>query len=251
MTEAELYPWLLWVMVGLAVVTFVALRFITAPYGRHTRGGWGPTIPNRVGWIVMESPSVFWFFAVFAYADNWSVAPLALLALWQMHYVQRTFVFPFRTRTSGKRMPALVVGIAFVFNLLNAYLNARWISHVGEYGPEWLTDPRFLIGVAVFLVGYVINIQSDTILINLRKPGETGYKIPRGGLFRWVSAPNYFGELVEWIGFAIAAWSPAGAAFALYTAANLVPRALDNHDWYRETFDDYPPERKAVIPKLL
>ena len=57
------------------------------------------------------------------------------------------------------------------------------------------------------------------MLRELRKPGETGYKIPVGGLYRLLSCPNYFGELLEWIGFAIAAWSLPAFMFAVYTAA--------------------------------
>ena len=53
-------------------------------------------------------------------------------------------------------------------------------------------------------------------------------------------APNYLGEIVEWTGWALATWSLAGLAFAVYTAANLAPRAVANHDWYLSTFDDYP-----------
>lgn len=40
-------------------------------------------------------------------------------------------------------------------------------------------------------------------------------------------------------------------AFALWTAANLIPRALWRHRWYRQTFPDYPPSRRAVIPGVL
>jgi 3-oxo-5-alpha-steroid 4-dehydrogenase 1 len=43
----------------------------------------------------------------------------------------------------------------------------------------------------------------------------------------------------------------AGLAFAVYTAANLVPRRWTITDWYRERFADYPPERRALIPFLL
>jgi protein-S-isoprenylcysteine O-methyltransferase Ste14 len=75
--------------------------------------------------------------------------------------------------------------------------------------------------------------------------------IPRGGLFRWVSAPNYLGEMMEWVGFAIATWSLAGAAFAVWTIANLLPRAVSNHRWYRSKFADYPPERRALIPWIF
>jgi protein-S-isoprenylcysteine O-methyltransferase Ste14 len=70
-------------------------------------------------------------------------------------------------------------------------------------------------------------------------------------MYRWVSCPNYFGEMLEWIGWAIATWSLAGSAFAIFTIANLLPRALANHRWYQTEFPDYPSDRRAVIPGLL
>lgn len=88
-------------------------------------------------------------------------------------------------------------------------------------------------------------------LLALRRRGTTGYSIPRGGAFRYVSCPNYLGEMLEWGGWALATWSPAGLAFFVYTIANLAPRALGNHRWYREKFEDYPEERKALIPGVV
>jgi protein-S-isoprenylcysteine O-methyltransferase Ste14 len=250
--ELAIYEILVWVMLGMAVLTFVALQWVTAPYGRHGRSGWGPGISSRVAWIVMESPAVLVFFAIYMGGQNRAaLVPGILLGMWMLHYVQRTFIFPFRIRSEGKEMALSIALMAFVFNLLNAYLNARWISHFGDYGEEWLADPRFLCGAALMLVGWLINIHSDTLLIRLRSPGETGYKIPHGGLYRWVSCPNYFGELLEWIGWALATWSTAGLAFAFYTAANLVPRAVSHHRWYHERFHDYPRARRAVLPYLL
>lgn len=37
----------------------------------------------------------------------------------------------------------------------------------------------------------------------------------------------------------------------VWTAVNLVPRALAHHRWYREHFEDYPRQRKALIPFVL
>jgi len=105
--------------------------------------------------------------------------------------------------------------------------------------------------VLIFVAGAFINQRADHLLIHLRKPGETGYKVPRGFLFDYISCPNHFGEIVEWIGFAIMTWSLPGLSFAIWTAANLIPRALNHHEWYQETFDDYPKGRKAVIPSLV
>lgn len=250
--EAALHPWLVLLYLGLALVTFLVLTFVTAPYGRHHEGGWGPTMPARWGWVVMESPAVIFFAWLFLQGEHaLEAAPLGLFAMWQVHYVHRTFIFPFRLRAEGKRMPVLVAGIAFVYQLFNVYVVARYVSHLHSYPADWVSDPRFLVGVAVFVLGFVINTHADTVLIQLREPGETGYKLPRGGLYEHVTCPNYLGELLEWVGFAIASWSLAGLAFAVYTAANLVPRALANRRWYRERFEDYPADRKALIPGLL
>jgi protein-S-isoprenylcysteine O-methyltransferase Ste14 len=235
-----------------AAVTAAALLAISAPYGRHGRAGWGPAVPAKLGWVVMESPAVLLFLAVYLQgAHRAGAAPLVFLAIWQLHYVQRTLVFPFLMRGPGRPMPILIVALALAFNGVNAYVNARWISHLGHYPAAWLADPRFVAGAALFGLGWIVNLRADAALRRLRAPGERGYKIPRGGLYERVSCPNYLGELLEWTGWAIATWSLAGLSFAVYTAANLVPRALAHHRWYRETFPDYPPARRAVIPYVL
>lgn len=246
------YRWFVYAELALAAVTFVALCFVVAPYGgRHGRAGWGPTVPARVGWLVMESPASLLFLAFYLLGEHRGEAvPLVFLLLWQVHYVQRAFVYPFLLR-SGSRMPVAVMLLAILFNLLNAWVNARWISEYGSYPVGWFADPRFVIGVVLFAGGYALNLSSDRILRRLRRDGTGGYRIPHGGGFRLVSSPNYLGEIVEWTGWAIATWSLAGASFALYTAANLAPRAVANHRWYRATFPDYPQDRRALLPYLL
>lgn len=251
MDEAALHSLLTWAQLILAFATFAVLSLVRAPYGRHYQGGWGKSVPSTVAWVLMECPAVLVYCGVFMLGEHrLELAPLVLLGLWQVHYVHRTFIFPFLLR-SKKAMPLAVVGSGFAFNSLNAYINARWISHFGHYTVEWLTDPRFIAGVGVFVAGYVINKKADRILLNLRKPGDSGYKIPRGWLYEYISCPNYLGEILEWTGWAIATWSLPGLAFALYTAANVGPRAMSNHRWYQEKFSDYPRQRKAIIPFVL
>lgn len=251
MAGSDLYHDLVRLEMLLAALTFVGLVFVVAPYGRHGRAGWGPTVPARIGWLVMESPASLLFLVVYAAGSHRAeFVPLLLLLLWQTHYLQRTFVYPFLMR-GGARMPVSLMLLAIAFNILNAYLNARWISQLGTYPPRSLTDPRFLAGAALFLCGLTLNLSADRTLRLLRRPGGSGYRIPQGGAYRWVSCPNYLGEILEWIGWALATWSPAGLAFALFTVANLAPRAVANHRWYRGTFPDYPPHRRALIPYVL
>lgn len=244
----------MWLVVSWLVVAagvFVALFFVTAPYGRHVRGGWGPMLPNRLGWLLMEAPASLVFALGFVLGAP-CTDPVAwvFLGMWELHYVYRAFVYPFTLRDGGKRMPLSVVAMAVVFNGVNASLNSLWLFDLsGGYGVSWLADPRFLLGLALFLAGMTVNRRADACLRALRASGD-GYLIPQGGLFRWVSSPNYLGEIVEWAGWALATWSLPGLAFACWTAANLVPRARANHRWYRERFPDYPPRRTALIPGI-
>jgi hypothetical protein len=253
LTEALFFHWTLLVWTGLAVVVCLVLLFLNAPYGRYARRGWGHTINPKWGWFIMESPSlVLPFIFFFTSSRPQDVTAVLFLFMWETHYVQRTLIFPFVMKKSPYRMPLLVMFLALFFNIINSYLNGRYLFVLAEpYGLDWLLDWRFICGAVLFFSGYVINIHSDSVLRSLRKPGETAYKVPHGGLFRYVSSPNYFGEMVEWFGWAVATWSLPGAAFALWTTANLAPRALANHKWYQKTFPHYPAKRKALIPFLF
>jgi protein-S-isoprenylcysteine O-methyltransferase Ste14 len=234
----------------LAALVFTALFFINAPYGRHLRQGWGALIPSRLGWLLMESPSALLFGLLFWLGEADKTPTLWIfLAMWEAHYLYRAFFYPFRIADGRKKIPVLIVLMAVGFNCGNAYVNARYLfSFSNSYSAAWLLEPRFLAGLALFVAGAVINHRSDQALRSLRAPGESGYKIPQGGLFRWVSCPNYLGEIIEWAGWALATWSLPGLSFAVWTFANLAPRARANHIWYRRMFADYPAGRKALIP---
>ncbi len=242
------------ILVGLvvAVAVFAFLFFVSAPYGRHIRRGWGPLIPNHFAWIIMETPAV----VVFAWCFAAGTAPrnlpiLLFFALWELHYVHRALIYPWTIRDGHKKMPMAVMLLGFGFNMGNAYANGRYLFTLsGGFPQSWLQDARFLAGVTLFIGGFIINNWADLALRALRRPGETDYHIPYGGLFRWVSCPNYLGELVEWTGWALATWSLPGLAFALWTFANLAPRARSHHAWYYANFPEYPRDRKALIPWL-
>ncbi len=251
MSEREVFNWLIVGWLALAAAVFVTLFFVAAPYGRHIRKGWGLTLNNKLGWILMESTSAILFAVFFFLGDYKSSAAIAFLLMWEVHYVHRAFIYPLTLKGAGKRMPLLIALFGLVFNTGNAYLNGRWLfSLSGGYPDSWLRDPRFILGAMLFISGFMINRHSDILLRGLRANGEAGYKIPYGGFYRWVSSPNYLGELMIWSGWALATWSLPGLTFALWTAANLVPRARANHLWYQKQFAEYPAERRALIPKV-
>lgn len=241
------------VMACVAVVVFVSLFFVDAGYGKFYDKKWGPSVNNKLGWVLMESP-VFVAMLVLWLCSNRTgdVVRLAFLFLFELHYIQRSFVFPFRLR-GNSRMPLSIIVMGVVFNLLNAMMQGGWIFYVSPdsyYGPDWMMNPQFIIGFLVFIIGMFINIQSDDIVRNLRQPGDTKHYLPKTGMFRYVTSANYFGELLEWIGFAILTWSWSGAVFALWTFANLGPRAARIYKRYQQEFGDELDARrtKRLIP---
>jgi 3-oxo-5-alpha-steroid 4-dehydrogenase 1 len=149
----------------------------------------------------------------------------------------------------------MVFLLAFVFCLVNGFLQGRYLCEYATYETETSKvtfSPQFIAGIVLFLIGMAINMHSDHILRNLRKPGDKGYYIPRGGMFEYVSGANFFGEIVEWTGFAVASNSIVGWSFAIFTICNIGPRAVQHHAWYLNKFDDYDKlGRKAVVPFLF
>lgn len=252
-TNHDIFNFWVTLWIGIALFIFPFLLKVTAPYGRHTKTSWGPMINNRIAWFLMEVPSL----ALVLYfslrkGDFGNTLRLTAVLLWVAHYFHRAIIFPIRIHTKGKKMPVVIMLFAILFNLVNGSMNGYWIGNfVPEFQLQDISLVRFIAGVSIFISGFVINQVHDRILIRLRKTSTNGYKIPYGGLFKYISCPNFFGEIIEWLGFAILCWSLPALAFLIWTMVNLIPRALDHHKWYRSHFTDYPQDRKAILPKII
>lgn len=238
--------------IGIALVIFIVLVLfkIRAPYGRHTSQKWGAVMDNKWGWVLMELPALLTM-PIIALCGNTQKTDLTylLIGLWIIHYAYRTFVFPFKLKTNNKKMPLVIVLSAVIFNGVNGILNGYFLGYLNKDFIN-LNGPGVYIGGAMFVFGMIINHRSDNKLISLRKK-DSGYHIPQGGLFNKISCPNHFGEIIEWTGFAIIAFNISALTFAVWTACNLIPRALNHHAWYKERFSEYPKNRRAIIPYIL
>uniref|UniRef100_A0A182Z9Y4 3-oxo-5alpha-steroid 4-dehydrogenase (NADP(+)) n=1 Tax=Biomphalaria glabrata TaxID=6526 RepID=A0A182Z9Y4_BIOGL len=242
------YIFIFW---GLSVC--VLLMSMTAPYGRYSRPGWGILLPGKIAWFIQELPCCVVPLLIYYYADCPKAGVLMnrfSLGLFLFHYFHRTFLFPFLIR-GGKPTPLFPFVMAFMFCTINGYVQTRYILKYADLTVTQSSLNRIIIGTAIFFIGMGINLHSDHILRNLRKPGEKGYKIPYGGMFLYISGANFFGEIVEWFGFAVLNWSLPAAAFSLFTICNIAPRAVQHHRWYQGKFKEYPKNRKAIIPFLF
>lgn len=200
--------------------------------------------------MIMESPALLVFTAFFiADIRMVTIVQITFLAMWTSHYIDRSFIYPIKFRISPKPLPLIILIAGFGFNVINAYLNSEYIViNASKYSETWLYDTRFIAGLALFILGFIVNRRSDYTLYRIRSTFRQEYSIPQGGLYRRVSCPNYFGEIIMWTGWAISTCSPVAGAFLLWTIANLVPRARSHHQWYQKHFVDYPYERRVIIP---
>ena len=252
----------LWVMVCLAVVVFVALQFFNAGYGLlYTQKGsntlrLGPAINNKVAWFFMELPVFLVMIIIWACSPHrFDIVPCVFLLIFETHYFQRALIFPWIIKGKSK-MPIGIMIMGICFNILNAVMQGYWIFFesynvgyqvfgIGYTDIEWLWSPQFIIGTILFISGFVINLHSDYIIRHLRKDdNDTKHYLPKGGLFNYVTSANYFGELMEWLGFAILTWSVSGLVFFIWTFANLVPRTRTIYQRYQEEFPEEMKGRK-------
>ena len=245
-----------YILLALGVPTFLLLQRFQAPYAKFSTTSisrwWGPPIPARWAWFLQETPSLYCSLLAFTTrsdkGQSTSGGNVLLLSLYLFHYVVRALIFPFLMR-GGKPTPLSVAFLSFAFCVGNGTLQGYSLAHTTPpFSIDDMTAVQWL-GVAIFFVGFVLNQHADHILRSLRKTeGDTQHYIPYGGLFRYVTAANYCGELVEWFGWYLACQSWASFAFFAYTFANLAPRARGYHRWYQQKFDDYPRDRTAIIP---
>eukprot|EP00884_Botryococcus_braunii_P001298 jgi/Botrbrau1/11169/Bobra.182_2s0024.2 len=212
----------------------------------------GIGVNSKVAWLIQETPSFLVPVVLLAStspAQRSGMKPdqAMLLAMFLLHYTWRSFAYPLLIR-GGKPTALLPWLLAVLFCTVNGFIQGAsliymWPPNRPSWGLPWL------LGATLWGLGWAANLHADHLLRSLRKPGETGYKIPRGGLFEFVSGANYFAETVEWLGFAIACRSLPATAFAAFTVSNVGPRAVQHHKWYKATFgSSYPAHRTAFVP---
>lgn len=239
-----LIPWLI-----LAIISFFLLFKITAPYGKFSNKKFGFLIDYKLGWFIQEiiSPLFLFYFFIIGNGEK-SIIHWFLILIWIIHYINRSIIFPLRINISSK-IPISVICSAIFFNIVNGFINGFHLGNLATFSNDYIFSFNFIFGLLLFLIGALININADNVLIKIKKQRK-GYQIPKGKLYNLISCPNYLGEMMEWIGFAFMCWSLPSLLFAIWTIANLFPRALSQHKWYKEKFD-YPINRKAIIPYII
>lgn len=236
---------------------------IQSPYGRFTNAADPSTLSHRFelrrdypvnsrrAWFIFESPNVLigtWVIATHDRTHSTAVGEIAA-SLFMFHYLIRTFVYSALTK-GAKSMPLEIVFWGMMFTMVNGFVQVKY--HLSsEFRPQHgVYSFRFLLGLALFAFGFVVNQTCDHHLRSLRKNTSDGtYYIPNNVFFRRLSAANLVGEIVEWSGYFLMTGSYPALSFAVSTLFNVGNRAIGTHKWYLTKFKDtYPKDRYALIP---
>lgn len=192
-------------MILMGFVTYAALKLLPAPYGRYSAKGWGIMVPASLAWFIMETPNMWVTGCVYAYAQ-WNpeislkvnITSLLLLSCFLIHYTNRSIIFPLKMNFTGNSspMPFTVMFLAFSYCCWNGLNQALSLLIVSSYEPDYIYNWNFAVGITLFFTGFIINLQSDDILFQLKargsRPGQkTKYSIPYGGFFEYVSCANF------------------------------------------------------------
>lgn len=232
------------VMYVFALICFIALYFVPAGYGKMASSKWGFQFNNKVAWLIMECPTVIVstvFILLSCYGNlnkEQYVSRFILLSFFMLHYIYRSFIFPFLLRGKSK-MPITIVLMGFLFNAINASLICWWTfygSKASFYNYSHFRSVFFIVGTVLFFLGLVANIDSDAYIRSLREKGDDKHYFPHRHLYKYVSSANYFSEIVEWLGFALLTQNPAALLFLIWTCANLVPRSSAIYKKYKKEF---------------
>ena len=234
-----------------AVVFFVAQCVWPLPYGRFAGGSGRLPLPTRIASmaVTLTSHVVVFILTYFLAGQQFDGAPnVIFFCLYLIHFLERGILNPLLSRHSKKKIRLWIPLLLLLANLLYAYTNAEFIGSA-EYCSNYLYDPRFILGLVMFITGFVINRAADYQLVCLRKTwSDTEYSIPKGPLFFLISCPNYFGEGLQWFGWAVMTWSLAGLVWWLFVEATFIPRSRHNHKWLKNQYLDYPKIRTGLIP---
>lgn len=132
-----------------------------------------------------------------------------------------------------------------------AFAVAYFVNH-----PLYTPPAKDLVssGLCLFFFMQLGNFICHWTLRNLRPPGTKIRRIPHGGLFEYVSCPNYTYEITAWLGFNLMTKTVAGIVFMCMGAAQMIIWAKIKHRNYKKEFNGqdgkelYPPRRKCIVP---
>ena len=205
----------------------------------------GKGLPPRLGmFILYAAPILALFLSAKDYLPSADLIQWAVFAAVFIHFVKRTLESLFLHKYSHPTSLVNTLVISLFYS--QAAFTVGWLNRDSIAA----VDAMFIGGVFLFLVGIAGNFYHHKLLADLRKE-STGYFIPKGGLFQYVVCPHYLFEIFGWLGIILLSRHTAAWMNLLAMTSFLIGQGLRALSWYRATFEDFPKDRKAIVPFVL
>jgi len=174
-----------------------------------------------------------------------------------LHFAKREFETLFIHRFSNATMPFFNIFKNSAHYWVLGGLNIALCTYSPSFNcPTTHAAPyRWWNAVAVllFVVGELGNLSAHITLMNLRSAGGSERGIPSGGVFSIVpvTCPNYFFEIVAWIGMWMANRSWSTAIFLAVAGGQMAVWARKKESRYRREFGgSYGKRRFVMVPGI-
>lgn len=202
-------------------------------------------IPSKMGMIIAYTPSLIACLTSFWIFPNDGIRFFMLNSAFTIHFFKRLLEVLFVHKYSGSM--AMNSAITILSSYFIAFSSLIYIQHLTKGSTEPNIDLKYF-GFIVFLVGIIGNFYHHFLLSKMRKKGENGYKIPKGGLFSLVICPHYLFEIVTFLGFSLISQTLFSFSSTIGTLFYLMGRSYATRKWYLSKFEDFPRNVKALIP---
>ena len=141
--------------------------------------------------------------------DGRSLLLLGMISIWAIRLGSFLFL---RIRAAGEDRRFREIKPSFARFLLTWTIQGLWVSFSLAAALAAITSETrvalggfALVGFLIWLVGFGIEVIADRQKSNFKAQSENEGKFINVGLWSWSRHPNYFGEIVLWIGVAIIA----------------------------------------------
>jgi very-long-chain enoyl-CoA reductase len=175
---------------------------------------------------------------------------LLVCALLSVHFLKREFETIFVHRFSSATMPARnIVKNSAHYWVLAGFNIAYWVFRPDATAATSNPNKALVYaGLAIFVFGELANLNAHYILRGLRRPGTTDRGIPSGFGFSLVTCPNYFFEILAWLGvFLVSQLNWSVLFFTFVGGAQMWSWAWKKEKRYRKEFGDKYKKKRAVI----
>ncbi|KAG4101152.1 hypothetical protein H8356DRAFT_1035082 [Neocallimastix lanati (nom. inval.)] len=168
-----------------------------------------------------------------------------------INYLKRCFEVLFIHKFSKKSSFFALLYIGISNTLVNTIL-CRYILLSNKN----MDDSNFFYLILPFpliLFGWFGTFYHHILLAKLRRSSRNAkrYKIPRGGLFDYVSCPHYFMEFLTWAGFSVIVHRLSFYGHVIFIFCTFVGRSYQTKKWYNNNIVGYPRKRKCLIPLIF